>query len=93
MKTLHGEQHLLLGEMLANSSRAVEGFCEVEAVVEAPKEVGRDDLVERIDIAREQGARKILEKLISFGGRGSHDLFMPLKALALPSGIEPLSPP
>jgi hypothetical protein len=40
--------------------------------VKAPEEIRRDDLIQRFDIALEQGAGKTFEQFIAFGGRGNH---------------------
>ena len=73
MKTLCREPRLLFAKMRGNGGCAGEGFCLTEAVVKAPEKVRRDDLVERIHIALEQGARKTLEQGVSLGGRWIHD--------------------
>jgi alcohol dehydrogenase class IV len=74
MEALRREQGLLFGQVRGNASGIRERFGHGGAVVEGPEKVRRDHLIERVEVALEQGAREALEQLIAFGGGGRYDV-------------------
>ncbi len=76
VETLRREQGLLFGEVSGNGGGICEGFGHGETVVEGPEKIRRDDPIECVHVAVEQGARKPPEQVVSLGGAGAM-IFMP----------------